>query len=39
MANNLRFVRNVHALERPDPISAHRGVVAGQRLQGTWLHG
>jgi signal transduction histidine kinase len=22
-----------------DPTSAHRGVVAGQRLQGTWLHG
>jgi two-component system OmpR family sensor kinase len=24
---------------RPDPISAHRGVVAGQRLQETWLRG
>ena len=24
---------------RPDPTSAHRGVVAGQRLQETWLHG
>jgi two-component system OmpR family sensor kinase len=24
---------------RPDPTSAHRGVVAGQHLQGTWLHG
>jgi len=23
----------------PDPTSAHRGVVAGQRLQGNWLHG
>jgi two-component system OmpR family sensor kinase len=22
-----------------DPTSAHQGVVAGQRLQGTWLHG
>jgi two-component system phosphate regulon sensor histidine kinase PhoR len=22
-----------------DPTSAHRGVVAGQRLQGNWLHG
>ena len=24
---------------RPDPTSAHRSVVAGQRLQETWLHG
>jgi signal transduction histidine kinase len=24
---------------RPDPTSAHRAVVAGQRLQETWLHG
>jgi signal transduction histidine kinase len=24
---------------RPDPSSAHPGVVAGQRLQETWLHG
>ena len=23
----------------PDPTSAHRGVVAGRRLQGNWLHG
>ena len=23
----------------PDPTSAHRGVVAGGRLQGNWLHG
>ena len=23
----------------PDPANAPRGVVAGQRLQGTWLHG
>jgi signal transduction histidine kinase len=23
----------------PDPTSAHQGVVAGQRLQGNWLHG
>jgi signal transduction histidine kinase len=23
----------------PDPTSAHGGVVAGQRLQGNWLHG
>jgi two-component system phosphate regulon sensor histidine kinase PhoR len=24
---------------RPDPTSTHRGMVAGQRLQETWLHG
>jgi signal transduction histidine kinase len=23
----------------PDPTGAHRGAVAGQRLQGNWLHG
>jgi signal transduction histidine kinase len=23
----------------PDPAGAHQGVVAGPRLQGTWLHG